>query len=536
MRDADAWQRAKHIAGWPLAAYRKRISMQLILSSVLVVILTVALVEVMVVVLLLWLTEPPGDLDIAIDEQLGRQAASGALQLESSNAGDALVSAQRSEDDQRALELMLEEFLSGGLVAGADEETALPLGGNPRAALVSANGEIVASTDDSWAQTGEQFTTIDFPPARSAAFWALQLEGDATSFGNSYVLDYEDDTMASSHPVYVDGEFAGAVLLQADDVVNARSSGRGNLPAFAIGNVVVLLVLTVPALIAAAPVGIYRARRISRRLEALSAATATMGAGDLSARVDVAGHDEVAQVSRQFNAMVEQLDEADRTRRAFVSNVSHDLRTPVAILRGNLEQLLATGTANRGQLDRLHRETLTLTRLIDDLFALAKIEEAVVQVELGPVDLSACIADAVDSIAGIAWTQGKVSVEAIDTGGLPRVRGERLRIQQVLSNLLHNALRHTPEGGLIVVSARAAGDTVEVTVADTGIGIAPDDLEHIFDRYHQIERSGRSAGGAGLGLSIVQRLLETMDGTIRVESKLNQGTAFTFSLPISASD
>ena len=524
MSGIPGWDTTRRTLSWPIRAYRSRISVQLIISNVLVVILTVVLVEAAVIGLLLWQFNPPGGLEI-IDEQLGEQAAIVAAEVESSGVAEDLANASVNSLDQTTLDGIARSIASGGVPV----EPGGPPGGlgeAARIAILDSHGQIVASSDSEWAQPGAPYTEIDFKPARTAVARTYQLEGDTTDFGNTFVLDFQDDTMAGSHPIFSQGTFAGVVLLQADGVVNARNRDLADgLVTLAGANLIALSLLMVPALIVSIPVGIFRARRISRRLEHLSDAATAMASGDMQARVEVSGRDELSRVGERFNAMVTQLDEADLTRKAFVSNVSHELRTPVAILRGNLEQMIASRDFDASKLEMMHRETVTLARLIEDLFILAQIEEAVVQVEHGPIDLEHCARHAVDNIAALAWKPSK---------NVPRVIGESVRVQQILNNLLFNALRHTPEGGLIVVECRGSGEMVEVIVADTGIGIAPDDLPHVFDRYTQGERSERDDSGSGLGLAIVKQLVETMGGEISVQSEVNQGTTFRFTLPVCA--
>jgi signal transduction histidine kinase len=263
-----------------------------------------------------------------------------------------------------------------------------------------------------------------------------------------------------------------------------------------------------------------------------------MGDGDLSRRVEVRGHDEVARVSERFNDMVDRLQTTDQARKSFVANVSHELRTPVAIIQGNLERLIADGVSNddtpeqRRTLDMLHRETLTLSRLIDDLFTMARIEETTLPLETAEIHVHEIADDVVDGIREVAWEQRRVSVESLVPADLPPVIADRTRLRQILGNLLYNALRHTPEGGLVVVNAEREQEMLRITVSDTGIGISEEELGRVFDRFYQVERAGRNSEGSGLGLSIVKQLVEAQGGTIGVESVAGQGTTFRFTLPL----
>lgn len=538
----------QRIITFPVRAYRERISLQLIVSNVLVVLLTVLLVELALIALILFVVGLPFGPNV-INEQMGWQAEQAAQRLAETEAARSLRDGELTDAEHAELTVTLEQYVDQG-VPMAPDSSPWPVGANARALIVNSEGEIVASTSPRWGERGEDFRQIDFAPAINVVNRALELAGGRTGYGNTYVLDYDDGsildfdfdfdfsegTMAAAHPLMVDGRFAGVVLLQGDIDISS-SPGETTvigLILLAIGNTVALTLIAIPALIVAIPIGVIRARRLSGRLSRLADTADAMARGDLSQRVEVRGHDEVANVSQRFNEMAARLEEADRARRAFVSNVSHELRTPVAIIQGNLEQLLARAASERDPetLEAMHRETVTLSRLIDDLFTLARIEEAALELEPVAVNVGETVRQAAEGIRALAWEQRRVSVETMIPTGLPQALADNVRLLQIMNNLLYNALRHTPEGGLIVVSAAQSGEEVEVAVADTGIGIPPEEIERIFDRFHQVERSGRHHDGSGLGLAIVRQLVEAMDGRITVESDPEQGTTFRFTLPV----
>jgi signal transduction histidine kinase len=197
----------------------------------------------------------------------------------------------------------------------------------------------------------------------------------------------------------------------------------------------------------------------------------------------------------------------------------------------------------------LRDETGRLARLVDDLFALARLDAGELELHLVPVDLKPLLGKIVAGCAPLAWESRRVVVEADlpddpSTGSgqaLPPVLADSQRVEQILDNLLTNALRHTPEGGVITVAARPApgevpgtsevpGTWVEIRVTDTGIGIAPEDLPHVFERFYRADPA-RSGGGAGLGLAIVKGLVEAQGGQVGVESTPGQGASFWFTLP-----
>jgi signal transduction histidine kinase len=164
---------------------------------------------------------------------------------------------------------------------------------------------------------------------------------------------------------------------------------------------------------------------------------------------------------------------------------------------------------------------------------MARIEETALPLETSTIQLSEITTQVVNSVRDVAWEQSKVSIESLVSPDLPPVAADRTRLRQILGNLLYNALRHTPEGGLIVVNAEREGEMLQVSVSDTGIGIDAQELDRVFDRFYQVERIGRNAEGSGLGLSIVKQLVEAQGGTIEATSVAGQGTTFRFTLPIS---
>jgi signal transduction histidine kinase len=236
-----------------------------------------------------------------------------------------------------------------------------------------------------------------------------------------------------------------------------------------------------------------------------------------------------------------------------IANVSHDLRTPLASLTAYLESLETHPDRLADYLPVLRDETGRLARLVDDLFALARLDAGELELHLGSVELKPLIGKIVAGCAPLAWDSRRVVVEADLPDGpfdrlragssagsgqaLPPVLADSQRVAQILDNLLTNALRHTPEGGVITISARQVpgtsevpGTWVEIRVTDTGIGIAPEDLPHVFERFYRADPA-RSGGGAGLGLAIVKGLVEAQGGQVGVESTPGQGASFWFTLP-----
>jgi signal transduction histidine kinase len=289
------------------------------------------------------------------------------------------------------------------------------------------------------------------------------------------------------------------------------------------------------------------AKRMTKRLEMLATATSALHSGDYSVRINVGGQDELAQLQNDFNAMAAALEKAVadlnaekaksesllQSRRQLVASVSHELRTPVATLRGYLEsqlnqpQGLAIETIKH-DLEIMEHETIRLQSLIDDLFTLARVEVGGLSLECKSVDIGPVVRALAASCAPLAWQSGKVEVVGEAANGLV-ARVDEGRFEQVIGNLLRNALRHTPPGGIVVVTASGQDGKVMVQVRDTGEGITPESLPHIWDRFYQGD-STVEAGGAGLGLALVKELTEAMGGSVSVESVPGSGSCFTIVL------
>jgi signal transduction histidine kinase len=317
---------------------------------------------------------------------------------------------------------------------------------------------------------------------------------------------------------------------------------------YLLGTTAVVVVILLPPFALASYLVV---RRTTARLAALTGAADALRQGKLAQRVPVTGTDEVAQLQVHFNAMAADLERAQtelraerdtvaallRARRELVAAVSHDLRTPVAIMRAYLETLLARWQVQpqadtHHDLAVAHQEIIHLQGLVDDLFALARAEVGKLPLRIQPLDLAAVIARVVDAAAPHAWQAGRVTVAAQPAPDLPSALADERRMEQILHNLVQNAVRHTPPGGLVAVSAARASGQIAVQVRDTGSGIPPADLPHIFERYFQARGNApHAASGAGLGLALVREWVHAMGGSVRVESRIGVGSCFTVCVP-----
>ena len=267
-------------------------------------------------------------------------------------------------------------------------------------------------------------------------------------------------------------------------------------------------------------------RRATQPIEEMMTAADQVAQGDYSAHVAERGPREVRQLTRAFNTMTECLHNNDEQRRRLLADISHELRTPLTVLQGNVEGMLdGIYPADAPRLESILEEAQIMSRLIDDLRTLALTESGSLKLQRESTDLGLLIQDVIAAFRGQALSGGvNLSVKAAPD--LPSIEIDPARIRQVLTNLIANALRYTARGGIIRVGCVSKGQLIEVTVSDTGRGIAPSDLPHIFDRYTKSSDSR----GSGLGLAIAKDLIEAHGGAIEAQSTVNEGTSITFTL------
>jgi len=298
-----------------------------------------------------------------------------------------------------------------------------------------------------------------------------------------------------------------------------------------------LLAAGVVATVAAGLASLLVSRRLVEPLRYVLAATSRVASGRYGERVPVRDADELGELSQSFNAMARALEEAERRRVEVISDVSHELRTPLSTLRGYVEGL-AEGVVEPSQetWTLLYAEFERLGRLVDDLRRLSRAEAGQLDLSMAPMAPAEAVRLAVGGMLPL-FDEKSVQLKSAVPEDLPSVLADVDRVVQVLSNLLSNALRHTPDGGHVVVKAEASGEEVAFEVTDTGTGIAPEHLERVFERFYRVDKSrsrGETRGGSGMGLAISRALVEAMGGRIWVESPgLGEGATFAFTLPLS---
>ncbi|WP_299756056.1 ATP-binding protein [uncultured Chloroflexus sp.] len=329
-------------------------------------------------------------------------------------------------------------------------------------------------------------------------------------------------------PIVANRQQVGTLVISVLDTDEAFPVGQLNRRpllwgVFGAGTGLMIVLLAIAAIFS---------RRISAPLRQISAAAHAIADGDHSSRVKPANVRELAELAESFNRMAAALQQADQQRRQLTADIAHELRTPLSIIKGQLEGIQdGVYEADAGQIEALLAEVALLERLINDLHLLALADAGQLPLYRETVAPTMLVNEAVRSFAQSA-AERAIQLSAGSADGLPDIEVDPQRIAQVLGNLISNALRHTPAGGVVHVTVAADPDGIVFSVTDTGPGINPADLPHIFDRFYRADRARtRSSGGAGLGLAIARRLVEAHGGQIWAESELGRGTTVRFRLP-----
>ncbi len=281
--------------------------------------------------------------------------------------------------------------------------------------------------------------------------------------------------------------------------------------------------------------------RALRPLDAVTkAALHITRADDLSRRIPLTGPatDEVGRLVIAFNDTLERLERLFNSQKRFLTDISHDLRTPLTAIRGNVDLLRRMKEPDRQSLDAIQSETERMSRLVGDLLMLAQAESGNLPLARTPVELDTLLLDVYRQATVLAG--GKVTV-SIGEEDQARVSGDQDKLKQVLLNLVSNAIKYTPPGGKVTMGLACVTGWARLTVADTGIGIPPEDLPNVFDRFYRVDKSrtrdansesGKAPGGSGLGLSIAKWIAQAHGGRLEVSSQLGKGSCFSLWLPL----
>lgn len=311
---------------------------------------------------------------------------------------------------------------------------------------------------------------------------------------------------------------------------------------FAIFNRIIFeatLYAILPSVLIALVLSVVMSRQLVRPLQQMTQAADRIADGHYTERlpedtVPVEAQDELGQLAVRFNRMTEQLEQVEDMRQKLVGDVAHELRTPLTVIKGSLEGLMdGVMPPDEHTYERIFRQVERMDRLVNDLQELYRIEEGVIELKIKPVDAVKLLSNLVETMQ-INFSVNNIALN-LQVPEVPvLVLADEDRFEQVMINLLSNALQATPASGQTSVQIEKMGQMARISVADTGIGIAPEHLEKVFSRFYRVDESrSRRAGGSGIGLTVAKKLVEAMNGHIWAESAgRDQGSVFSFTLPL----
>lgn len=383
--------------------------------------------------------------------------------------------------------------------------------------MVDTSGSIIASSPSLHLST---------PNSSDKSIMQAALAGQNALHGGNSAL-FGGTGIVAAVPIRSRAQVTGAVVLFRSEttVVSAFDHVKWLLDVAGLGGILVSLGLTV-----------ILSKRIANPLQQMSKVARDMTQGNYKAEVPVTGQDEVAQLGEAINALAANLHHLDTSRKAFLADVAHELRTPMSYIRGYSqvvdEGLFETEEEKRKYIRIIHDESKRLESLVNDLFVLAQGDTDMLVMDIQPMDVSPVISSVVERMRKKAEDKG-IDIKISSSDDLV-LNADRVRLEQVLVNLVDNAIRYTPSQGHIELRLRKVGQLAVIEVSDTGVGIPKEDLPHIWERMYRIEKSrSRARGGTGLGLSIVKQIVEAHGGTVDAQSEENRGTTITVQIPFS---
>lgn len=301
-----------------------------------------------------------------------------------------------------------------------------------------------------------------------------------------------------------------------------------------------LTLAALAAVIAAVVVSFFISKQVVNPVREMMIASRFIAEGHYEERVHVPGDpskdelDELSQLALSFNQMAAKLEQVETMRRQLIGDISHELRTPLTAIKGSMEGLIdGVLPANEETFHGIYREADRLQRLVSDLQELSQVEAGAFELHLQPIDVIDLVEATVKRLE-LQFVDKGVFLESDVPNGLPPVRADHDRINQVMLNLVGNALQYTPGGGRVRITAIRHEDEIYISISDTGIGIPPEHFQHLFTRFYRVDKSrSRVGGGSGIGLTIAKHLVEAHGGRIWVESPgSGKGSTFTFTLPV----
>jgi len=388
--------------------------------------------------------------------------------------------------------------------------------------VVSGDGEVVLAVGQDQ-RGGETSLVEDFSAEEREHYLSSIFEGNEYTVVGNFGGRFDRETITTACPVFADGRIVAAAFM------HSPVSGLG------VGYNHAWKLIALSGLLAAAlaVIVVFAAtQRIILPLRELQRAANGIAKGDLSRRVKVMGKDEVANLGHSFNEMAVALEKQEKTRIAFVANVSHELKSPMTSIQGFTQGML-DGTVPQQEhnkyLEIILSETKRLTKLVRELLDLSQMDSGNLSLHITRFDINEMIRRVIIQYLD-RMEEKNIEPEVDFENEYCFVMADMDRISQVVINLVDNAIKYLPESGKVLINTHADGKKVRVTIGDNGNGISREDLPYVFDRFYKVDKSHSDKKGTGLGLAIVKSILEQHGETIRVESQLGRGTSFIFTL------
>jgi len=387
----------------------------------------------------------------------------------------------------------------------------LPLSTSERILVTDRSGKIIADTAGEW--LGKESEDVGLS-------YGTPIIASGQMVGNLYLLTSGGMGMGRGH---MGGRSSQTIPM----VINAEEDflDQVNDSLWKVGLVAAAVALVI---------GLILTRQITRPVRALISGARHLTKGELSYRVDVKSRDEIGELADSFNIMASSLEKGEQSRRQLTADIAHELRTPLTVIEGTVDGIIdGVFQPDTEHLRSIKEQTSLLTHLISDLRDLSLAESGQLKLNLAPMDMVELVRRMVSNYE-INALEKNVRIKLEEATQIPEIRIDPVRMEQVISNLLTNAIRHTPSGGSITVTIKNYEGGLAISVADTGEGIAPEGLPHVFERFYRSGSSrSRKEGGTGLGLAIVKQMVEAHGGKVWVESKMGTGSIFSILLPFS---
>jgi signal transduction histidine kinase len=413
--------------------------------------------------------------------------------------------------------------------------------------IINTDGMVIAASDPVRFVHGSDFDFFNSSLCRELADNAFAVQVDISEEGTLTGYDEDNAIYIGVYPSFgmdQNAEYVICVMLTP-----VPGDKFFQIILFLAASTILVLAISLISGLIAGFFGFRTAKILTKPVEELTMASKRVAEGKLDQKIHITSNDEIGELAHHFNKMasnlVQMMSDLENKnnqvgmllaeKKELTAKISHELRTPLAVLKGHIESLLMQENASSHDINEclsvIQKETETLNSLINDLFELSRLETHELKLKKEKIPVDDFIERCVKKLGPLAWEQ-KIALKTQLKADTFSIYADAQRFEQILRNLVYNALRHTPEGGLVMIGTVEQPEHIRIEVKDTGIGISQENIPHIFERFYRAENARTSfAAGSGLGLAIVKELVLLHGGTIGVESKETEGSLFWFTIP-----